>query len=198
MAVVIISFLVIVIDQLTKFLVNSNMEIGESFSVIPRVLNFYYITNDGAAWGMLDDKRWVFLIMSTIAIAVIIFILVKYKDLHIMMQVPLALILGGGIGNMIDRLFYTEAFLAGECKFFGEGYKVFDGVVIDFIEAAFIDFPVFNVADCAVTIGTAMIFVYIIFIDGKVAKKQDVKTAPDEQPDMSEHEAETGDGETSE
>ena len=172
MTVVIITFLVIVIDQLTKFLVNANMEVGDSFNVIPGLLNFSYITNDGAAWGMFDDKRWVFLILSTVAIAAIIFILIKYKDLHIMMEVPLALILGGGIGNMIDRLLYTEQLLEGQCTLFGKGYNFMDGVVIDFIEAAFIDFPIFNIADCAVTVGTALLFIYIIFIDPKLEKEK--------------------------
>lgn len=178
MAVIIIPLLVIIVDQLTKFIVNSNMELYTSVNVIPGVLDFTYIRNDGAAWGMFDDKRWVFLILSTVAIAVIIFILTKYRDAHIMMKIPLSLILGGGIGNMIDRCLYTEEFLNGTAKLFGEGYRLFDGVVIDFIEASFIDFPVFNIADCAVTVGTALLFVYVIFIDSKV---NDVKTQDDTQ-----------------
>ena len=95
-----------------------------------------------------------------------------------MMKIPLSLILGGGIGNMIDRCLYTEEFLNGTAKLFGEGYRLFDGVVIDFIEASFIDFPVFNIADCAVTVGTALLFVYVIFIDSKV---NDGKTQDDTQ-----------------
>ena len=178
MAVIIIPLLVIIVDQLTKFIVNSNMELYPSVYVIPGVLDFTYIRNDGAAWGMFDDKRWVFLILSTVAIAVIIFILTKYRDAHIMMKIPLSLILGGGIGNMIDRCLYTEEFLNGTAKLFGEGYRLFDGVVIDFIEASFIDFPVFNIADCAVTVGTALLFVYVIFIDSKV---NDGKTQDDTQ-----------------
>lgn len=167
MPVVIITMLVVVLDQLTKFIVNANMELYDSVNVIPGILNFTYIRNDGAAWGILDDKRWVFLIMSTVAICVIIYVLIKYKNQHIMMKLPLAIILGGGIGNMIDRTLYTEEFLNGQCRLFGEGYRLFDGVVVDFIEAAFIDFPVFNIADSAVTVGTILLFVYVIFIDGK-------------------------------
>lgn len=167
MPVIIIPLLVIIVDQLTKLIVNFNMELYSSVRVIPGILDFTYIRNDGAAWGMLDDKRWVFLLLSTVAIAVIIFVLARYRDSHIMMRIPLALILGGGIGNMIDRCLYTESFLDGTSKLFGEGYRLFDGVVIDFIEATFIDFPVFNIADCAVTVGTALLFVYVIFIDGK-------------------------------
>lgn len=172
MTVILITAAVIILDFFTKFFVNSNMSLYESVTVIPGVLNFNYIRNDGAAWGMLDDKRWVFLILSAVAIILITVILLKYRSSHIMMRIPLALILGGGIGNMIDRILYTEEFLDGTCKLFGEGYKLFHGEVIDFIEAAFIDFPIFNIADCAVTIGTVLLFVYIIFIDGKKDKKQ--------------------------
>lgn len=181
MAVVIITLLVIVIDQLTKLLINAGMELYESFNVIPRIIDFTYIRNDGAAWGMFDDKRWVFLILSTVAIAAIIYILLKYKDLHIMMKIPLSLILGGGIGNMIDRLFYTNEFLNGSCKLFGEGYQFMNGVVVDFIDVAFIDFPVFNIADCAVTVGTILLFIYVIFIDSKVQKKSEAKEAEGEE-----------------
>ena len=170
MAVVIITMLVVIADQLTKFIVNSNMAFQQSVTVIPGILDFTYIRNDGAAWGMLDDKRWVFLILSTVAIAVIVFILAKYRESHFMMKLPLALILGGGIGNMIDRILYTEELLDGSVKMFGEGYRLFDGVVVDFIEATFIDFPVFNIADCAVTVGTILLFIYIIFIDSKLEK----------------------------
>lgn len=182
MTVVLITILVIIADQISKLLVNSNLTLNspDAVTVIPGLINFRYIRNDGAAWGMFDDKRWIFLILSTVAIVFIIYILLKYKDSHIMMKIPLALILGGGIGNMIDRLFYTDALLDGKCRLFGEGYRLFDGTVIDFIEAAFIDFPIFNIADSAVTVGTVLLFVYVIFIDGKVHKKQEEKTAEDE------------------
>ena len=171
MAVVIITLLVVIADQLTKFIVNSNMAFIETAG---KYLDI--IRNDGAAWGMLDDKRWVFLILSTVAIAVIVFILAKYRESHFMMKLPLALILGGGIGNMIDRILYTEELLDGSVKLFGEGYRLFDGVVVDFIEATFIDFPVFNIADCAVTVGTILLFIYIIFIDSKLEKAKKLAT----------------------
>ena len=77
------------------------------------------------------------------------------------MRISLSLILGGGIGNMIDRTFYGE--------------KLFEGAVIDFIEASFIDFPVFNVADSAVVIGAIMLFVYILLLDKDRAPKSEEK-----------------------
>ena len=184
MPVIIITMLVVILDQLTKFVVNTKMDLHDTFNVIPGILNFTYIRNDGAAWGMLDDKRWIFLIMSTVAICVIIYVLIKYKNQHIMMKIPLALILGGGIGNMIDRTFYTEEILNGQCRLFGEGYRLFEGEVVDFIEAAFINFPVFNIADSAVTIGTILLFVYVIFIDGKQQKIEVTEQSP-EKPENS-------------
>jgi len=181
MTAIIIALAVIILDQLSKFLVHQHMALGQSFNVIPGLIDFTYIRNDGAAWGMLDDKRWVFLLLSTVAIAAIVFVLVKYKNIHTFMKTSLALVLGGGIGNMIDRIFYTKELLEGKCTLFGTGYKLFDGEVIDFIEAAFIDFPIFNIADCGVTIGTVMLFVYIIFIDSKVEKKKALLAAETEE-----------------
>lgn len=153
MLAIFITFAVVIIDQITKYLINYNMRIYDSVQVIPGILNFTYIQNKGAAWGIFADKRWIFLLFSTVAILLIIYILLKYRNGSKLMIVALSLALGGGIGNMIDRIFF--------------GKKIFDGAVIDFIEAAFIDFPIFNFADCCVCIGMALLFVYLIFFDGK-------------------------------
>ena len=142
---------VILLDFITKHAVKASMTLGESFEVIPGLFNITYVLNKGAAWGMLADKRWIFLSFSVIAIVIVAVILFRIKNDSRFLRVSLSLILGGGIGNMIDRTFYGE--------------KLFEGAVIDFIEAAFIDFPVFNVADSAVVIGAIMLFVYILFLD---------------------------------
>ncbi len=153
---------VILLDFITKHAVKASMTLGESFEVIPGLFNITYVLNKGAAWGMLADKRWIFLSFSIIAIVIVAVILYRVKKDSRFLRVSLSLILGGGIGNMIDRTFYGE--------------KLFEGAVIDFIEAAFIDFPVFNIADSAVVIGAIMLFVYILFLDkGRTAKSEENK-----------------------
>lgn len=163
---VVVALAVVIIDFVTKYIVKTSMALGESFSVIPGVVNFTYVLNKGAAWGMLADRRWIFLVFSSVAIVLICVLLWMYRNAPKLVRIALALVLGGGIGNMIDRTFY--------------GKTLFDGAVVDFIEAAFIDFPVFNVADSAVCIGAALLIVYMIFFESKNAKKCDaVKTGGD-------------------
>lgn len=163
---VVVALAVIIVDFVTKYIVKTSMEPGESFSVIPEVINFTYVLNKGAAWGMLADKRWIFLVFSFVAIVLICVLLCMYKNAPKLVRIALSLVLGGGIGNMIDRTFY--------------GKTLFDGAVVDFIEAVFIDFPVFNVADSAVCIGAALLIVYMIFFESKNAKKCDtVKSGGD-------------------
>lgn len=135
----------VILDQITKMLVVNGMALYESIPLIKNVLSFTYIHNYGAAWGMLSDHRWVFIVVTALAIIVMPIFLYKYRNLHWMFGLSLSLIIGGAIGNMIDRVFL--------------------GYVVDFIQATFIDFPVFNVADICVVCGAIMMFVYIAFID---------------------------------
>lgn len=135
----------VILDQITKMLVVNGMTLYESIPLIKNVLSFTYIHNYGAAWGMLSDHRWVFIVVTALAIIVMPIFLYKYRNLHWMFGLSLSLIIGGAIGNMIDRVFL--------------------GYVVDFIQATFIDFPVFNVADICVVCGAIMMFVYVAFID---------------------------------
>ncbi len=149
---------VVVLDQLTKLMVRLSMTVGERIHFIPHIMNITYVENDGAAFGMLDNARWIFLVASTVTIIVIIWFLHKYGNRHPLLTTSLAFILGGGIGNMIDRLFVTNE--AGEY------------VVTDFFETAFVDFAVFNVADSFITVGAVLLGVYVIFIEPKVEKRR--------------------------
>jgi signal peptidase II len=142
---------VIVLDQASKWLVLLNMELHESIEVIPGVFRFTYIRNQGSAFGMFSDSRWVFLVLSVVGIAAVIFYLVKFRPTQKLMWIPLAMIAGGGIGNMIDRLFYGESFG--------------NGTVVDFLD--FCPFPnlwmwIFNVADAFVCVGAGILFVYLL------------------------------------
>lgn len=161
---------VVVLDQLTKLIVRLSMDVGERIRFVPYVMNITYVENDGAAFGMLDNARWVFLVASTVTIVVIVWFLHKYGDRHPLLTTSLAFILGGGIGNMIDRLFVTNE--AGEY------------VVTDFFETAFVDFAVFNVADSFITVGAILLGVYVIFYEPKVEKR--IKAAEEAEKEDSE------------
>ena len=126
----------IIVDQLTKFLVVKYMTLGQSISVID---NFLYITshrNEGAAWGILQGKMTFFYIVTLVVIGVVI-LWIRRLDMkkEKLLVIALSLILGGALGNFIDRVMYQH--------------------VVDFINTYIFgyDFPIFNIADSALCIG---------------------------------------------
>ena len=133
------------LDQLSKWLAVILLEGQPSFYLIPGVLRFTYVENRGAAFGMLADNRWVFLVLSTLTIVCLLGFMIYSKPQSRLERAGLALVLAGGIGNMIDRVLL--------------------GYVIDFID--FCAFPklwnwVFNVADSCICIGVGLLIIYII------------------------------------
>lgn len=146
---------VILLDQWTKWLIVKNMELGERISVWDPWLGILSHRNRGAAWGMLEGQIWLFTIVT---IGVIIGILYFYHKEAVgkpMYQVSLMLLLGGAIGNFIDRLMFGE--------------------VVDFIDTYIpiinYHFPIFNIADAALTIAVIMLLITIIVEDQAEKKK---------------------------
>ena len=129
-------------DQLTKWLAVIFLEGEADLLLWEDVLHFSFVRNRGAAFGMLQDQRWLFMVVSTIAIGALLVYLIRWKPKNLWVRVSIAMIIGGGIGNMIDRVLL--------------------GYVIDFIYVKLIDFPVFNVADCFVTVGSGILITYLI------------------------------------
>lgn len=133
---------VIGLDQLTKWLTIVHLDEWESFPLWQDVLHFTYVKNTGMAFGMLKDHRWVFMVFSAIAIVGLAIYLFRFRPESRWMQIAMAFIIGGGIGNMIDRIIL--------------------GYVIDFIDFTLINFAVFNVADSFVCIGAGMMIAYLL------------------------------------
>ena len=152
---ILICAVVVILDQITKWLaVKYLIPIG-TLPIIKDVLHLTYVENPGAAFGMMKNSRWIFLVISSVAIIGIIIYLIKFAPKNRLCQLSLAFILGGGIGNMIDRLAL--------------------GYVVDFIDFRLINFAVFNVADSFVCVGAALLIIYVLFIDGKENKKIEVE-----------------------
>lgn len=146
------------LDQLSKTLVVSRMEFqGESIEVVGKLLVFYRTENDGAAFGMLSNARWVFIVFSLAAIAAGAYCLVKYYRRHVLLNISVSLLLGGGIGNMIDRLFRSGV----ECE----------RAVVDFLHSSLMPWFYFNLADAFITVGAVLLCVYMLFLEPKVEKK---------------------------
>jgi len=132
-----ISIIIVILDQITKTLIRKYFSLHQSIPLIKNILHFTYIRNTGAGFGILQQQNIFLIFISLIIIGVILYNfkkIIKEKPIHI----PLALILGGAVGNLIDRIFI--------------------GYVIDFVD--FRIWPAFNVADSAITIGAVWLMFY--------------------------------------
>lgn len=143
---------VLVADQISKLLVLQYLVPVGQIKLIEGVLHLTYVENRGAAFGMLSNSRWVFMVLSCVAIVILIGYLWRYKPASRLLRLSLALIAGGGIGNMIDRTVY--------------------GFVVDFIDVAFVWDYVFNVADSAVCIGCGLMVLWFIISEVKEQKEK--------------------------
>ena len=166
--------LVVILDQISKLLIVNHFELGESLPIIKNVLHFTYILNEGAAFGMLADHRWIFLILSTVSVlGITAYLILRSKKIGVLWGIALGMISGGGIGNMIDRIWNGEVFGSG--------------AVIDFID--FCAFPelwswIFNVADAAVCVGAALIFLAVIVDEIKEARNKKAASMQEEVTDF--------------
>ncbi|MEW5322590.1 signal peptidase II [Geobacillus thermoleovorans] len=136
---------VVILDQWTKWLVVRYMRLGESIPIIDNVLYITSHRNRGAAWGMLEGQFWLFYLITVIVVAAIVIYIRRLKPSERLAGVGLGLMLGGAVGNFIDRVFRKE--------------------VVDFIHTYIgtYSFPVFNVADSALTVGVILLFVHMFF-----------------------------------
>lgn len=141
----IISLLVVVADQGLKSFIINNYSVGEVHQIIPGILSFNYLQNNGAAWNILTGQMWLFYIISTVAIIICLYFLLNKKYKNPLFDVGISLVLGGIIGNFIDRL---------HLKY-----------VIDMLQLDFMHFNIFNIADSAITVGVILVFIYLIFFD---------------------------------
>jgi len=134
-----IAFIIILIDQITKFLIKINLQLNQNIPIIKNIFHLTYVHNFGAGFGILQQQKLVLIFISIIVIGLIFYYLDRIKEKEIFLQIVVGFILGGTIGNLIDRLAY--------------------GFVIDFLD--FQIWPVFNLADSFVTIGVVGLIVYL-------------------------------------
>ena len=140
---IIVGAVFLVMDQITKNIVVQNMAENASLPFIPGIIRFWYIHNEGGAWGFLSGYTWILLSITIIVMLVCFALLLKHGMKNPLLFWAITLVLSGGLGNMIDRIFNN-------------------GKVVDFICLEFIDFPVFNIADCAIVIGAGLLILYFI------------------------------------
>lgn len=142
---------IIIVDQLIKFFVSTGLKPIGTISVIDGIFNLTYVENRGVAFGMFRDMRWLFVVLTSILLFVIIFYMFKKRPQGKLFYICAGMIIGGGVGNLIDRVFY--------------------GYVIDYLSISFFP-PVCNFADYCITIGVAILAVYILFFSDIFKEKK--------------------------
>ena len=141
-----------VIDRLTKYAAVTTVKVDGPKEFLFGLFNFTYVENTGAAFSMFSDKTDTLSLLTVLCLIAILYLLMKKMFESKFLNVCLVLIFAGGLGNLIDRIAY--------------------GYVIDFIEPLFMDFAVFNFADCCITVGAFMLIGYEIFEMIKEHKKK--------------------------
>lgn len=142
-----LTIILVIIDQITKYLTVQNIELGQVIEFIPNIVSLTYIRNTGAAFSILEGQMWFFYIVTIIVIGVLIYYMYTEAKKDRMLGILLSFILAGAIGNFIDRLMLQY--------------------VVDMIKLEFIDFAIFNVADSYLTVGVILLFIYTFYQERK-------------------------------
>lgn len=141
-----LSAVLIAADQLFKMLVVQNVKPVGKIAVIPGIFDLFYLENRGAAFGMLQNQKWFFVLVTGTITLFIIFALFRYNNHEFFSYAASVLIIGGGIGNLIDRVRLSY--------------------VVDYLSFSFFP-PIFNFADCCVTVGTVCLIIHFLFFAEK-------------------------------
>ena len=153
-AIMIITVVLVIIDQLSKLLVVSNLSVGESLNIIPKFFSITSVENAGAAWGVFSDSTLALGVLSVVFSLFFIKFIIEQKEISKFNVINYSLVLSGILGNMIDR--------------FVRNY------VVDFIDFKIFsyDFPVFNIADTFIVVGILLIIVDMLLVGDKSDSKQ--------------------------
>ncbi|HIT32989.1 MAG TPA: signal peptidase II [Candidatus Enterenecus stercoripullorum] len=152
MLYIILFAVLVVIDQVMKFLVRANIPLGESIPFIPHVMDLTYVQNTGAAFSILREHTWLLTLVSAVMVVVIALLVARRFLTGRLGLLSATLVLAGGVGNLIDRAVL--------------------GYVTDMFQTTFMDFAVFNVADSCLTIGVILLVIYALFFYDKLHKKE--------------------------
>lgn len=141
----IISILIIIADQLVKYFVATGMSVGDTAFSVLNLFDITYVQNQGAAFSILSGKLSILSLISVIFCVGVVVYWIKKKPTHTLLCTALTMMFAGAFGNAIDR--------------------IFRGFVVDYIQTTFINFPVFNIADIGITVGAALLVLYVILFD---------------------------------
>ena len=135
--------LMIVLDQAVKLWALTSLQAQQTIPLIENMFHLTYVENRGAAFSLLEDQTWLFLLLALLVVGAIIYAFSRNLIQNVWGKVSLLVVCAGAVGNAIDRAVHQY--------------------VVDMIEVLFIRFPVFNIADIYVTVGVALFAVYYLF-----------------------------------
>lgn len=148
----------VVLDQAVKAWVVGNIPLHDTLSFLPGLVRLTYVQNTGAAFSIFSSHTWMLAALSAVAAAALAVVLLKRLFPHPVAMLSLALLLGGAVGNLIDRALL--------------------GYVVDMFDFQFMHFAVFNVADIGVTVGAGLMIVYSLFFYPSKEKRKEAGDAP--------------------
>lgn len=142
---------IVILDQLVKLLISSSMELHQSIPVIRDIFHITYIHNDGAAFRLLQGQQGFLILVTSVTLAVVLVYIYKIRRSgHWSLLLSLALLCGGGIGNLIDRVRFRY--------------------VIDYLDLRI--WPVFNIADICVVAGCGMLLIHMFYFEPRIQKEE--------------------------
>ncbi len=158
---------VVIIDQITKFTVKKLMFLYERIEIVGAFFQLTYIENPGMAFGIQMENKILFTVLSIGAAIIVAVYLFRMREEKFLLQIALGLILGGAIGNLIDRLIYGKVVDFLDFEFFDISVPAFNFLFLDFPGYDLTRWPVFNMADSSVTVGMVIITWMILFVKDK-------------------------------
>ena len=157
-----IPFIVLLLDQITKFTVKFTMDLHQSIPILGNFFKLTYVENPGMAFGISFGNNVFFSVFALVASIAILIYLFKMKSEHPFARFAMAIIFGGAIGNLTDRFIRGSVIDFLDFNFFNINIPAFKFLFLDFPGYSLSRWPVFNVADMAVTIGMIILFIFIL------------------------------------
>jgi signal peptidase II len=165
-----IALAIFLLDQATKWIVHSTMQLHQSISVLGDFFRLTYVENRGMAFGIHVSHHVFFTVFAILASLVILLYLFKIKGEEIWPRLAMTIILGGALGNLLDRIFRGQVVDFLDFEFFDVHLPAFRFLLLQFPGYEMERWPVFNVADIAVTVGMIMLLIYIVFLENRSEK----------------------------
>ncbi len=178
--IAILIVVLVILDQITKYIIKYTMDLGDSFQVIGNFFKITYVENPGMAFGVRINNPYIFMALSVLAAVLVFYYLFKLRKESWFLQAALIFISAGAIGNLTDRFIYGRVVDFLDFEFFDIFIPAFNFLGFHFSGYSMTRWPVFNVADMAVTGGMIILIIYLIFVGDPLKNSEKTSESPAE------------------